>query len=120
MNNLISIGEASELLDLHRDTLRRWEKRGWIKSYRTEGNHRRYNRDELTKAFYKIYPYLAPVKNNYVALNALHNEQLRLLDDESTTDESKISQLKEISRSKTEILKNLKNGLCLLWNNEEK
>jgi excisionase family DNA binding protein len=44
MSNLISISKASELLGVLNKTLRRWESQGKIKSYRTEGKHRRYDR----------------------------------------------------------------------------
>lgn len=38
----IGIGEASERLGVHPDTLRRWEDAGRISSTRTPGNQRRY------------------------------------------------------------------------------
>lgn len=47
MSNLITISEASKLLGVSTKTLRRWEKDGKIKSYRTEGLHRRYDVAEL-------------------------------------------------------------------------
>ncbi len=47
MSNLISISEASQLLGVSTKTLRRWEAQGKIKSYRTEGKHRRYDVAEL-------------------------------------------------------------------------
>ena len=49
MSNLISISEASKLLGVSTKTLRRWEAVGKIKSYRTEGKHRRY--DKIKKLF---------------------------------------------------------------------
>jgi excisionase family DNA binding protein len=39
----ISIQEASDLLGVHPDTLRRWEDEGKITSERTTGGHRRYD-----------------------------------------------------------------------------
>lgn len=39
----ISIQEASDLLGVHPDTLRRWEQEGKIESERTPGGHRRYD-----------------------------------------------------------------------------
>ena len=44
----ISIGKAANLLGVSRDTLRRWEKEGKIKSQRTVKGHRRYDEGELT------------------------------------------------------------------------
>ena len=46
---MLNIKEASELLNVSKSTLRRWEKENKIKSYRTPGNHRRYLKDELLK-----------------------------------------------------------------------
>ena len=46
---MIDIKKASELLGVSKSTLRRWEKEGKIKSYRTIGRHRRYNEEELKK-----------------------------------------------------------------------
>lgn len=43
----ISIKEASELLGVSIKTIRRWEKAGKIKSYRTIGGHRRFDLSEL-------------------------------------------------------------------------
>ena len=45
----LSIAEASEFLGVHPNTLRYWEDNGKIKSYRTEGGHRRYEKSELVK-----------------------------------------------------------------------
>jgi excisionase family DNA binding protein len=39
----ISIQEASDLLGVHPDTLRRWEEEGKIVAQRTTGGHRRYD-----------------------------------------------------------------------------
>lgn len=39
----ISIGRAAKVLGVSKQTLRRWEKSGKIKSYRTPRNHRRYD-----------------------------------------------------------------------------
>ena len=44
----ISIGKAAKLLGVSKDTLRRWEKLGKIKSQRTLKGHRRYNEGEIT------------------------------------------------------------------------
>jgi len=44
---MIGIKEASELLGITPKTLRLWECKGKIKSYRTKGNHRRYIVAEL-------------------------------------------------------------------------
>lgn len=50
----ISIGEAALILGLSVITLRRWDKLGLLKPiFRTFGNHRRYNLDEVTKLLKK-------------------------------------------------------------------
>jgi DNA-binding transcriptional MerR regulator len=44
MNNLLSIKEASELLNVTTSILRRWEREGkFISDERIKGNQRRYN-----------------------------------------------------------------------------
>jgi putative resolvase len=35
--------EASEILGIHQRTLYQWDKKGWIETKRTNGNHRLYN-----------------------------------------------------------------------------
>jgi len=58
----LSIGEAAKFLGVSRDTLRRWEKRGKIKSYRTPGGRRRYTMYDLELAIKspKPAPQIAP------------------------------------------------------------
>lgn len=44
---LISIGRASELLGVHHDTLRDWERKGKISPVKTPGSHRRYSMSDI-------------------------------------------------------------------------
>jgi excisionase family DNA binding protein len=44
---LVSIGRASELLGVHHDTLRAWERQGTISPVKTPGNHRRYSLSDI-------------------------------------------------------------------------
>src|SRR5688572_30410495 len=44
---LVTVQEAAEYLDVHPDTLRDWENKGYIKSTRTPGGHRRFDLEEL-------------------------------------------------------------------------
>ena len=44
---LINIDEASKILGVSKDTLRNWDSSGKLKSIRTIGKHRRYERDNL-------------------------------------------------------------------------
>lgn len=46
---MLNIEEASKLIGVSKTTLRRWEKDGKIKSFRTPGGHRRYEENELLK-----------------------------------------------------------------------
>lgn len=43
----LSIGKAAKYLGVSRDTLRRWEKRGKIKSVRSPSNRRYYTQNQL-------------------------------------------------------------------------
>jgi len=50
----ISIGEAAMILGVSVVTLRRWDRLGKLKSiFRTFGNHRRYNLDDIAKIYKK-------------------------------------------------------------------
>ena len=54
MNRFVSIGQAAVCIGVSRSTLRRWEKAGYFKpSWRTKGNHRRYDIEDVRQAFYK-------------------------------------------------------------------
>lgn len=44
---LISIGEASSIVGVSIDTLRRWDKSGKLRSVKTEGGHRKYYRSQV-------------------------------------------------------------------------
>lgn len=47
MSNLLNIKEASDYLNVHPNTLRRWEHEGKIIPHTTEGGHRRYTQEQL-------------------------------------------------------------------------
>ena len=47
MSNLLNIKEASEYLNVHPDTLRRWDKEGKLVAVKTDGGHRRYQQETL-------------------------------------------------------------------------
>ena len=49
-SKLLKISEASELLNVHPNTLRKWDKKGVLKAVRFgERNDRRYKREDLKK-----------------------------------------------------------------------
>lgn len=70
-NKLISIGEAAEYLNVSIDTLRRWEKKEKVKSYRSPGNHRYFIKEDLDKLFGKKYEHDAPRKKTMKKKEAL-------------------------------------------------
>jgi excisionase family DNA binding protein len=47
MNNLLTIKQAAEYLNVHIDTLRRWDKANKLNSIKTDGGHRRYRKEDL-------------------------------------------------------------------------
>lgn len=49
MSNLLSIHKAAEYLDVTEDCLRKWDKDGKLKPFKTAGGHRRYKQDDLDK-----------------------------------------------------------------------
>jgi excisionase family DNA binding protein len=49
----LSIGEASKYLNVAIETLRRWDKKGKIESYRSPGGHRYFSKKDLKKIFKK-------------------------------------------------------------------
>lgn len=51
---MLNIEEASKFISVSKTTLRRWEKEGKIKSYRTPGGHRRYEQEDLLKVIGKL------------------------------------------------------------------
>lgn len=48
---LLSIGEAAEYLGTSVDTLRRWDKKGKVETYRSPGGHRYFKRSDLDELF---------------------------------------------------------------------
>src|SRR3989344_7481655 len=47
---MLTIDEASRVLGVSKDTLRRWEKQDKLPSFRTDGGHRRYDIEDLKNA----------------------------------------------------------------------
>ena len=46
---LLSVGKAAGLLNVHPDTLKRWERAGRIVAYRTPTGHRRFRRSDVER-----------------------------------------------------------------------
>ncbi len=54
MNNLMTVHQASEKIGLSSDTIRRWEKKGLIRSNRDENNYRLFSLSEIQRVHKKI------------------------------------------------------------------
>ena len=54
MSRLITISDAAEKLDVSPDTIRRWEKKGLIKSQRDEHNYRVFKLEEIERIYCKV------------------------------------------------------------------
>ena len=54
MENILTISEASKVLNVSSDTIRRWDKKGLIKAIRSELNYRLFNIEELKRISQKI------------------------------------------------------------------
>lgn len=52
---MYNVHEASEILEISPDTIRRWEKKGLIKSKRSENNHRLFDVEELKRVQNKYF-----------------------------------------------------------------
>jgi len=48
-DRIFSISEGAKYLGVFSLTLRNWDKKGFIRSFRTLGGHRRFNKNELDK-----------------------------------------------------------------------
>ena len=64
-----SISQAARFLNVSKDTLRRWEKKGHLKPLRSPSNHRFYTQKQL-KAMLKNHPY--PLKYpSFISVNQI-------------------------------------------------
>jgi DNA (cytosine-5)-methyltransferase 1 len=54
MEKLLTVKDAAVFLDISPDTIRRWDKRGLIKSHRSEKNYRLFNIEEVKRLNEKI------------------------------------------------------------------
>lgn len=54
MSTMLTISDAAQQLDVSLDTIRRWEKKGLIKSTRSEKNYRLFNIDEIHRIHSKV------------------------------------------------------------------
>ena len=54
MTELLTVTDVAKRLDISVDTVRRWDKRGLIKSRRSTQNHRVFNIDEVARVANQI------------------------------------------------------------------
>lgn len=52
--NYLSIGAAADRLHVNRETLRRWDRKGTITSYRTPGGYRRFLEADIDNILKKV------------------------------------------------------------------
>lgn len=67
LNIRLSISEAAKLLKISKDTLRRWERNGFIKPLRTPTNRRVYNKLQLISVY--------NTHNRVKHIKAIHNSK---------------------------------------------
>jgi excisionase family DNA binding protein len=49
-DDMLTVAEAADFLDVHASTIRRWADAGGLPTFRTPTNHRRFRVDDLRKA----------------------------------------------------------------------
>jgi excisionase family DNA binding protein len=96
---LLSIGKAADYINVSIDTLRRWEKKGKVDSYRSPGNHRYFLKEDLDKLFGKKYQHDTPRKKRKekkVADESMVSENTQEWNSEKTENENEFE--KEIPK----------------------
>ena len=68
-DDLVSIGKAEKILQVHQDTIKRWVDKGFVLCYITPGGHRRFSRADL-ETYYEQW---AEKNRQQRAANALHD-----------------------------------------------
>ncbi|OGM11333.1 hypothetical protein A2V80_01380 [Candidatus Woesebacteria bacterium RBG_16_39_8b] len=61
--DLLTIGKSADYLEVSIDTLRRWELKGAVTSYRSPGGHRYFAKEDLDKLFGQKYTRVNPAIN---------------------------------------------------------
>jgi DNA (cytosine-5)-methyltransferase 1 len=70
MSELLSVTAVSRSLGISPDTVRRWDKRGLIKSHRSDNNHRLFNLEEVSRVALQLQ---GKSKSQYKVLKAKRN-----------------------------------------------
>lgn len=68
--SLLSISEAADLLSIHPDSIRRWEKKGLIKAFRNENNHRVFSLGEIQRV--QAQAMVSPDNQGFQVLHTKH------------------------------------------------
>lgn len=79
MSNLFTISDAADKIGVSVDTIRRWEKKGLIKSVRSELNHRLFSIDEITRIHEKVSG-TSSEENNYRIIKAKEPSKYTAID----------------------------------------
>lgn len=79
MSSLLTIAEAAEKIGVSVDTIRRWEKKGLVKSHRNELNHRVFSVEEIDRVHQKISG-TSTNKNNYRILKSSTTKKYTAID----------------------------------------
>lgn len=77
-NQMLSVLDASEIIGVSADTIRRWDKRGIIKAHRSPLNHRLFNIEELKKIQAKLFG--TSTENNYKILKVKQKSKFKVID----------------------------------------
>ncbi|MEA3494267.1 MAG: DNA (cytosine-5-)-methyltransferase [Candidatus Margulisiibacteriota bacterium] len=76
--NVVTVADAAELLDVSVDTIRRWEKKGLIKSKRSDHNYRLFNLQEIKRILKRNDP--SSGKSKYRILRARNRTNYSVID----------------------------------------
>lgn len=77
-NQMLSVLDASEIIGVSADTIRRWDKRGIIKAHRSSLNHRLFNIEELKKIQAKLFG--TSTENNFKILKVKQKSKFKVID----------------------------------------
>lgn len=69
LSSLLTISEAAQEIGVSTDSIRRWEKKGLIKSVRSEKNYRLFSKDEILRVYNKMSG-VTTTENNYRILKS--------------------------------------------------
>jgi predicted site-specific integrase-resolvase len=102
----LSVGQAAFFIGVSVTTLRRWDVEGILKpSHRTQGGHRRYDREQLRQVFFQVAPKTQSHAIAYARVSS-HDQKADL-----ETQKSKLEQYCRNRFSTFEVISDLGSGL---------